>query len=355
MKNILINLRNLYSKIRRYGAFGTLTPEEFATLSQRILVPVTKISALDGGPDLESRPVKPEMISSDTVLKESENTCILAVIVVYERNLDEVSSWKILRSALLSADRVPPWLGHVLIYDNSAQPRSSPPLGTPRCSYVHNGANGGTAAAYTYATNCARSNQCNWMLLLDHDTDITSHFLSEARIATSADPSIRSVAWLPWVFDDNRPVSPAFITWAGGIRPLLGRSVNRTNWKLTGIASGVLIRTWAMNVLQPLLNESRLDFLDHRMFAHLRKQGLQLNILNTSLEHKLSVMRPGELSDWRLRSILDAEAHFIRELSWIARALYPARLLFRALRFLNKRPSHSITVLSYALRAWSYR
>lgn len=296
-----------------------------------------------------------EMTSEKMPPTPTRNIAALAVVVVYERDLDAVEAWPVLRTEVEAGAGARSWLEHVLIYDNSTDARARPPAGMVRCSYVHDSRNGGTAAAYLCAADLAESLRCDWLLLLDHDTRMTAHYLAQARLAITAHSADATVALLPWVFDGEKVVSPARVTWAGTIRPLLRNRPTKRDWRLTGIASGLVVRTRAMRFLRPILRESWLDFVDHRMFATLRKNGFAIAAFDAELEHDLSVFRPAELSDKRLRSILRGEALFVRDLPLPARMLYPVRLLARALRFSWVQPRHAATVLAYAARTLSLR
>jgi GT2 family glycosyltransferase len=295
------------------------------------------------------------MTSDDMSPTLTRSSTILAVVVVYERDLDEVEAWPVLREGLEAAPDGRSWIEHVLIYDNSTEARARPLSEMSRCSYVHDAQNGGTAAAYLRAADLAEYLHCDWLLLLDHDTRMTMRYVGQARIATTAHSSDAIAALLPWIVHEGKPVSPSRVTWSGSIRPLSLRHPVRRDWRLTGIASGLLIRTSALCVLRPLLRESWLDFVDHRMFAAMRNDHLVITVFDAELEHDLSVARPSQLSNKRLRSILAGEALFVRELSLTARLLYPVRLLVRAARFSRAQPRHAATVLAHAVRIWGIR
>jgi hypothetical protein len=87
----------------------------------------------------------------------------------------------------------------------------------------------------------------------------------------------------------------------------------------------------------------------------MRNDHLVITVFDAELEHDLSVARPSQLSNKRLRSILAGEALFVRELSLTARLLYPVRLLVRAARFSRAQPRHAATVLAHAVRIWGIR
>ena len=133
-----------------------------------------------GSSDLASR--KPcRMSPNDPSPILASRIAILAVVVVYERALDEVEAWPALRSLLgHGSSETGPQLEHLLIYDNTALPRAKPAASVARCTYMHNPNNGGTAAAYAHATRLAIDLGLPWLLLLDHDTLLPTNFLAAA-------------------------------------------------------------------------------------------------------------------------------------------------------------------------------
>src|SRR4030081_3971496 len=92
---------------------------------------------------------------------------LMAVLVVYERNLEDVKPWPMLRAWVEDARDPRPGLKleRILIYDNSRRPRARVPADVKGCEYLHNPDNGGIAAAYESALAIAGTLGIEWLLL----------------------------------------------------------------------------------------------------------------------------------------------------------------------------------------------
>lgn len=261
---------------------------------------------------------------------------LMAVIVVYGRELREVAAWEVLQRWLATDGSA---LGHLLVYDNSPTPRVSAAGDVPHCRYVHDPNNGGTAAAYRCAADIARKLGIEWLLLLDHDTHLPDDFLPHTIASmrqSAADESI--AAFVPWVRHQptGRIISPVCVTRAGGFRPLKrGRPLSG---QPSAISSGTVLRVAALAALLPLPRELWLDYVDHWIFARLHARGLRICTLDQELLHELSVASPRTLSPARLLSVLEGEVVFHRLLGLTARLVYPWRLTARILYFAVVRP-----------------
>lgn len=272
----------------------------------------------------------------------------MAVLVVYERDLTEVSAWTVLRSWLRGGGSGGSRPGaHLLVYDNSATERAKPPPGVAGCRYVHDPNNGGTAAAYACAMRIAGEIPVEWLLLLDHDTHLPEGFLEEAVAATSSG-SASAAAWVPWVqLRNGAIVSPAQITRTGGIRPLRAGVQPPADMHLSAVGSGTVLRVASMRELPPWPKGLWLDYVDHWIFAQLHRRGLKTLILNQVLQHELSIAAPASVSPSRLVSILNGEASFQRLLGTRARLVYPWRLAWRVLRLARSNPGLAVHALKW--------
>lgn len=272
---------------------------------------------------------------------------ILAVVVIFERDLGQVLCWPWLTQLLqVQAPRADTLcLRHVLVYDNSPSPRARPVQRLLRCSYVHDPLNGGTAAAYQRAADLAGHLGLGWLLLLDQDSSLPADYLQMAGSHLRTEANAASVL-VPWVADRGRAVSPAVLTIWGGLRPLR-QAAAPSGKRLSAIASGCLIRITALRALLPFPRALWLDYVDHWMFARLQSSGGQVSVFDAHLEHRLSVLSPAELSPRRLRSILDGERHFLRLQGALARLVYPLRLLMRIGRYALIRPRLAAAALDW--------
>lgn len=276
---------------------------------------------------------------------------VLAVLVVYERRLDQAVAWPTLQRMLTRADSAMGdglVLAHVLVYDNSAFPLAQPLGFVSDCTYLHDPCNGGTAAAYRLAARLGTSLGATWLLLLDHDTDIPPTILQTASAALTRSAPIRPAALLPWVLHGDKVVSPARITAFGTVVPLSPNSAVRAEWRLTGIASGSLLRVREFDELDRMPLGLWLDYVDHWIFARLAQRGAPVALIDCALQHDLSVTHIDRLGESRLDGLLAAESTFVASLPWLPRAVHPWRLFARALRVARARPRHAWTIVMHA-------
>jgi len=280
-------------------------------------------------------------------------TRLLAVIVVFERDLDQVLAWSFLRRSLIAAAdhggatrSCGFLLDHVLIYDNSPQARAKPSEHLPNCNYVHDAGNGGTAAAYARACALAREAGIDWLLLLDQDTTLPYGFL-DAASAALMNSTRQPCALVPWVFQSARVVSPARLTAVGSVVPLRYEATPPVAHDLTAVSSGSLLLVPTLASLMPLPNGLWLDYVDHWIFAQLRIRQLPVAVFDASLQHNLSVFSLESLNLSRLTSILNGEAGFISILGIRARLVYPFRLAARVIRYAWIRPELAMHTLAW--------
>jgi hypothetical protein len=253
---------------------------------------------------------------------------VMAVLVVYERDLEQVAPWQTLRDWLdgpFEGARIR--LKHLLIYDNSRLPRAQPPVSVSGCEYLHDTRNGGTAAAYQAAITSAAARDLEWLLLLDHDTVLPPDFLDRSGLDSLSPSGAEPAAVVPWVRHGRGTiVSPSRVTRLGTVRALSPNRMPRTSEHLTAISSGCLLHVPTLRTLLPFPPSLWLDYVDHWLFAQLHRRGLDIRISNQELQHDLSVATPGTLSPVRLVSILQAEVEFTHSLGLLARCCYPLRL-----------------------------
>lgn len=284
---------------------------------------------------------------------------ILAVIVVYERELDEVRGWRGICKELADAGNDSGLgsgchLSQILIYDNSRQERAKPLDGLPNCIYVHDAGNGGTAAAYACAAVMANELGLDWLLLLDQDTLLPDNYFEAAGDALTRTTQL-PVAMLPWVFHGSAVVSPASVTTFGKIKPLDYQDNLIFTPNLTGISSGCMLSVSAFFSCMPFPENLWLDYVDHWIFANLRLRNNAIIGFDAKLQHNLSVFDVKTLSVTRLTSILDGEFSFLAMQGIAARIAYPFRLAVRVLRYFFMQPRLAVHILSWTFRRICFR
>lgn len=254
---------------------------------------------------------------------------VLAVLVLYRQRPEDAAAWGAVRELLRGIGGIR--LCHCLIYDNSPE-RGTWAEDLPEgVSVTWAPENRGTAGAYTEAVDLATAEGCDWLLLLDQDTELPTDFLHRAARAVEITPS--AAALVPRVHHGRTLISPAVITAEGSIRP--DRAPMNASGTPTAISSGVVVRRDAVAAVLPFPGAIWLDYVDHWMFLSFARQNLPIGLIDADLPHDLSIRTPGRLAVDRLRSILMAESTFYRELGLKARAWLPARRVIRVVRLLG--------------------
>ena len=271
------------------------------------------------------------------------NGRVLAVLVLYGRRPEEAVSWPTILS-LLGRDG-PLQLAHCIVHDNSPERRAilAPTTGISVCWTPENA---GTAGAYAGAANAIGTHGCDWLLLLDQDTDLPLDYLDRAALVLGEQPD--AAALVPRVWHGRVLVSPATIGKGGGVRPAAMPMAHAGI--PTAISSGVVMRRAAFASVPPFPRAIWLDYVDHWMFLSLARNGSAIGLIDADLQHDLSVRTPAALSSARLAGILAAESAFNDAMTGGRHGRLRLRRMIRAARHVaNGRFDHAWTVIRHTL------
>ncbi|MGB0177905.1 MAG: glycosyltransferase [Owenweeksia sp.] len=172
---------------------------------------------------------------------------ILAVIVIYEKTLEESRSFQSIQPLLDKGLKV-------LIFDNSPSPQNIP----EDLLYHHSPENKGVSGAYNFAAVKAKDLGCRWLWLLDDDTLVDPEFLNEAEAFANQDYEL----YVPKIYSNQRLLSPF------GIKRSITFRLDHVNTgrhklaELRPINSGMLISLAAFNKAGGYNPELPLDFSD---------------------------------------------------------------------------------------------
>lgn len=283
---------------------------------------------------------------------------ILAVMVLYRQRADQSAT---LRALLPQMQAVAGLDVRCVLFDNGPEP--APPASLPAQVEYHAAArNEGLAGAYNYGLRRAVGGGYDWLLTLDQDTELPSHFLEAMRDAAgrlSQDESIAAI--VPHLEDAGVPVSPARVGFAR-ITTIPAAFNGVPDGEARAFNSGALLRVSELQRLGGFNTGFWLSFLDgwlHREF-HLR--GKKIFVLgNVHAQHKLSLLNYRErLSLAHFRNFLSAESAF-HDLycGRLEGLLYTARLMGRLVHQAQRREAREILKITFAnlLRrlTWSRR
>jgi len=280
------------------------------------------------------------------------NESILAVLVLYGREIEQAESIYILLELLNDSGINSLCLKHILIYDNSDFSHASKLFGSiPGLTYMHNRCNGGTVAAYTEAAELAEKIAADWLLLLDQDTKLPLSYLSSMASKLKSDSTLNIGALVPYVRNQTEFISPALITKIGSIKPIKRSCKTNHSDIVTGISSGAIVKRQLLKKIFPMPSGLWLDYVDHYIFYRLNKLGYRVIATDIIIEHELSIKSLAGISENRLLSILNGEYIFIKMLGWHAMTFYPVRFFFRLLRYAKTNSKLVVPMLTWLFSA----
>jgi glycosyltransferase involved in cell wall biosynthesis len=215
-----------------------------------------------------------------------------------------------------------------------------------RLEYHHTPHNPGLAHAYNSALSRASSRDLEWLLLLDQDTCLTKQFLAELFIALHQDYFERPCAFVPQLVQDDLVLSPQFV--GKVLYHRMDRSFSGLALKpVVAFNSAACISVEDLIGIGGFPEEFWLDYLDHIVFHRLQQERGRVFVLNSQLEHSLSLVDIElNVSNERYGNILRAEWLFVRKSGW------GGGPTVHRLRLLKRACSHSIKLgnKSYALQ-----
>lgn len=233
------------------------------------------------------------------------------VIVFYKQKIEESKTFLTLKESFFSRYSHNASDFEVILYDNSPAPQKIEleQYREYNINYIHDERNLGISVAYNFALETAKENGSKWMLLLDHDTQLTSEFIDTILEIEDLDTDIVSV--VPVVYDKGRMISPVY---SDSLRPLAvemptpGIQVR----PVMAINSGSFFRTVFLDEIGGFNREFPLDYLDHWLFYEVNNRNKKVLLTDKKLEHELSVMNYNDVSLQRYKSILDSEIRFYK-------------------------------------------
>ena len=220
------------------------------------------------------------------------------VQVCYEKNWQDIPNIK------ETAQQVGQTISGYLLIDHSSFAQKLP-ANLP-ITYMHRPENAGLAQAYNIALE--RMGDAQWLILLDHDTAITSDYLQEVAQQSQHVPQ-DCVALCPQVFEEKRQISPIqanqYIN-----RHFQALTTGLYQQRVMAINSATVLRKSFLLQLGGFNTQFPLDFLDHWLFFEIFQQQKSVYVLKSKLQHELSVMHYESMTTKRYQSILQAEKNY---------------------------------------------
>lgn len=253
------------------------------------------------------------------------------VVVLYGVNYQESTTVNSLKH-LLSQNSYPE-LAQIILFDNSSKAFYPSDLPT-QFTYVHSEENVGLAKAYNYALILSRG-EIDWLMTFDQDTIVTAEYLA-AMIKTQKQVSAEVVAIAPIVQSNAQQISPVA---SNTLRPLKENRIEPDQiykQDIMVINSGTVVKVAFLNQINGYNNEFPLDYLDHWLSWKIFAENKKIKIINTDLQHDLSVLDYQQVSLSRFQSILKAETIYFSKYQKKLAKTYARQLLLRVMKHLIK-------------------
>lgn len=201
---------------------------------------------------------------------------------------------------------------------------------------INAAANDGLAKAYNYALSRAEQHECQWLLLLDQDTQLTKEYLHAlSRFVRSAD-ALKHVAAVPRLVQNGVQMSPAsYLLWRGVAwrqTPIAKDGTLPKDEILTAFNSGALMNVFILRTLNGFDENYPLDMLDHRMFYLFHQRKLPVSILPVVLSHSLSENEG--MGSARYAAYLKAHRRWAAEVGLTTLLMFRLRMLLRWIQML---------------------
>ncbi|WP_040204223.1 glycosyltransferase [Neobacillus jeddahensis] len=256
---------------------------------------------------------------------------LMAVMVLYKQAVEESRTFQTLRKTLFSKTDFSHEL-EMVIYDNSPEKQVLPSFDHEGISiqYIHDPRNLGIAVAYNFAWSKAAKSGSDWLLLLDHDTQLTNEYILELQNLPELESDV--AALVPKIISNGTMISPVY---SGYLRPLKEEQppTGLQDVPVMAINSGSLIRMEFLERIGGFNGQFPLDYLDHWLFYAIYANHHKVWVLDVVLEHDLSVMDYSQVSLDRYKSILDAEINFYKNYKL---GLYPSYRKQLAMRLVKQ-------------------
>ena len=253
---------------------------------------------------------------------------VVCVIVLYKTRLEDCVCYNTIKECFDEEE----YELTVVAYNNSVD------IEIPQvddCMVFNSGRNSMLASAYNYALLVAERLHKDWLLLLDQDTKLESKYGKALCAALKSFNDEDIVAFVPKLYSGDRLLSP-----------VQNRSEQNVWWfqrtvqepgchdeYITAFNSGTLLSVEFMSSIGGFSERYPLDRLDYWYFYQIYKHRRKVYVLDTTLEHNLSVLDyEKNMTVDRYQMILKSELAFARETGRQSVMLYKLLVICRFLK-----------------------
>lgn len=234
---------------------------------------------------------------------------------------------------------------HMIIYDNSPQLQGYDVNSFDfSFEYVHDSRNLGVREGYEYALNKAIQNSYEWLVLLDQDTNLTKDYFESLYSALEQNQN-EFVCVVPKIEASGNIISPALnenyklnsIDLVPGIQKKV----------MTGINSAASFNVEWLKKNGGFNKDFKLDYLDHWLFYQVYQTKNRIYLLDTVIQHDLSVLDYSQISKVRYESILESEYKYYKYYKKNQYSAYRRHLVIRLMKQILVVKDKSIAILTF--------
>lgn len=219
-----------------------------------------------------------------------EKNRILFGIVCFREKYWETSSFLHLIKSYKSYARASQEL-NIYIYDNTNVADWS--VGYPntmddsiQIHYHHDPLNSGISAAFNHFADFAQKNSFEWIVFLDQDSKLPINFYEKYDLKSQSENSLELA--FPKVYSNNQLMSPSKYYFYR-TQPLNLHNEHKIELRnITGINSGLMIRTKFFLDLGGYNRRLRIDFCDHEFMERINHKKIFAELLDVRLEQNFS-------------------------------------------------------------------
>ena len=249
------------------------------------------------------------------------NYNVVIVIVLYENKLATTPNYQLFIKLLNQGNYT------LLVYDNSKQVQVDQLFSKENVYYIHNKSNPGLAKAYNEAKKLMFKINADFLLLLDQDTLLSEDYIQKIECVY---PKKEIGAFVPLIQCKGRQISPVFNgNYASGQSSVPEAGEYEA---VMAINSGTLLPREILEGIGEFNNEFPLDYLDHWLFWEINQKHKKIQVINTVLEHDLSVLDYQTISFERYNSIILSETLFYKKYQTKQFSAYKRHLILRGIK-----------------------
>lgn len=258
---------------------------------------------------------------------------ILIVVVLYKCRCEDSST---LTSLITLREK----FGYeIYVYDNSSNPQAEKFCYERGIVYQKQVSENSLREAYSCASYYSTSNNFDWIILFDQDSEVTYSYLSVLYSDMMVNPCV--YVKVPYVESDKKMISPYFELIGGyhrGIKKNQDTKIHRDK-NIFAIGSFTALSVKVASNIDYMRCPFKIDFLDKWIYQKIQNLGYSISVLPITVQHRLSIHDNEKfVSPERYQNIVQAERLFIAMYrSGILYTLaYYMRILIRTLKIIKR-------------------